>query len=46
MQILNSDDHANYLRKQGRNPADYRPDIIHQVMQISYHFNVPKLLTC
>jgi len=32
MQILNSDDHANYLRKQNRNPADYRPDIIHQVM--------------
>ncbi|KAF8670123.1 hypothetical protein HU200_050906 [Digitaria exilis] len=30
MQILNSDDHANYLRKQNRNPADYRPDIIHQ----------------
>ena len=35
MQILNSDDHANYLRKQNRNPADYRPDIIHQVMSIS-----------
>lgn len=32
MQILNSDDHANYLRKQGRNPADYRPDIIHQAL--------------
>ncbi|XP_065033281.1 uncharacterized protein LOC103983473 isoform X2 [Musa acuminata AAA Group] len=30
-QILNSDDHANYLRKQNRNPADYRPDIIHQI---------------
>ncbi|RRT58984.1 hypothetical protein B296_00027320 [Ensete ventricosum] len=30
-QILNSDDHANYLKKQHRNPADYRPDIIHQV---------------
>ncbi|GJM90910.1 hypothetical protein PR202_ga07235 [Eleusine coracana subsp. coracana] len=32
MQILNSDDHANYLRKQGCNPADYRPDIIHQAL--------------
>ncbi|XP_072958649.1 uncharacterized protein [Typha angustifolia] len=31
-QILNSDDHANYLRKQNRNPADYRPDIIHQAL--------------
>ncbi|CAL4975263.1 unnamed protein product [Urochloa decumbens] len=32
MHILNSDDHANYLRKQNRNPADYRPDIIHQAL--------------
>ncbi|KQJ94453.1 ribosomal RNA small subunit methyltransferase nep-1 [Brachypodium distachyon] len=32
MQILNSDDHANYLRKQNRDPADYRPDIIHQAL--------------
>ncbi|CAD6251080.1 unnamed protein product [Miscanthus lutarioriparius] len=32
MQILNSDDHANYLRKQNRNAADYRPDIIHQAL--------------
>ncbi|THU53033.1 hypothetical protein C4D60_Mb10t10170 [Musa balbisiana] len=31
-QILNSDDHANYLKKQNRNPADYRPDIIHQAL--------------
>ncbi|KAJ3692474.1 hypothetical protein LUZ60_012824 [Juncus effusus] len=31
-QILNSDDHSNYLRKQNRNPADYRPDIIHQAL--------------
>ncbi|KAG2590863.1 hypothetical protein PVAP13_5NG459300 [Panicum virgatum] len=34
MQILNSDDHANYLRKQNRNPADYRPDIIHQAVYV------------
>ncbi|XP_078149242.1 nucleolar essential protein-like protein [Carex rostrata] len=31
-QILNSDDHSNYLRKQNCNPADYRPDIIHQAL--------------
>ncbi|KAI4341229.1 hypothetical protein MLD38_025978 [Melastoma candidum] len=31
-QILNSDDHANFLKKNGRNPADYRPDIIHQAL--------------
>lgn len=33
-QILNSDDHANFLRKNGRRPTDYRPDIIHQVSEI------------
>ncbi|OAY72660.1 Ribosomal RNA small subunit methyltransferase NEP1 [Ananas comosus] len=32
LQMLNSDDHANFLRKQNRNPADYRPDIIHQAL--------------
>eukprot|EP00262_Sarcandra_glabra_P001980 TRINITY_DN12178_c0_g1_i2.p1 TRINITY_DN12178_c0_g1~~TRINITY_DN12178_c0_g1_i2.p1 ORF type:complete len:259 (+),score=48.60 TRINITY_DN12178_c0_g1_i2:171-947(+) len=31
-QILNSDDHANFLRKHNRNPADYRPDIVHQAL--------------
>ena len=26
------DDHANFLRKKkNKNPADYRPDILHQV---------------
>ncbi|XP_048493820.1 uncharacterized protein LOC104883743 isoform X3 [Beta vulgaris subsp. vulgaris] len=29
-QILNSEDHANILRKHNKNPSDYRPDIIHQ----------------
>ena len=29
-QILNCDDHANFLRRHGKDPADYRPDIIHQ----------------
>ncbi|CAN8254357.1 unnamed protein product [Cochlearia groenlandica] len=31
-QLLNSDDHANFLRKNNRNPADYRPDITHQAL--------------
>ncbi|XP_068637826.1 uncharacterized protein [Aristolochia californica] len=31
-QILNSDDHANYLRKHKRDPAEYRPDIVHQAL--------------
>ncbi|GAB4851742.1 hypothetical protein Ancab_031144 [Ancistrocladus abbreviatus] len=30
-QILNSEYHANFLWKINKNPADYRPDIIHQV---------------
>ncbi|GAQ92209.1 essential for mitotic growth 1 [Klebsormidium nitens] len=28
--LLNCDDHANFLRKHGRDPALYRPDILHQ----------------
>ncbi|GLT88111.1 hypothetical protein SLE2022_061500 [Rubroshorea leprosula] len=31
-QILNSEDHANFLQKNKKNPADYRPDIIHQAL--------------
>ncbi|KAF9626051.1 hypothetical protein IFM89_030719 [Coptis chinensis] len=31
-QILNSDDHANFLRKHNKNPGDYRPDIAHQAL--------------
>ncbi|XP_010525475.1 PREDICTED: ribosomal RNA small subunit methyltransferase NEP1-like [Tarenaya hassleriana] len=31
-QLLNSDDHSNFLRKNNRNPADYRPDIAHQAL--------------
>ncbi|KAK1302898.1 hypothetical protein QJS10_CPB12g00232 [Acorus calamus] len=31
-QLLNSDDHPNFLRKHGRDPAEYRPDIVHQAM--------------
>ncbi|PKA53861.1 hypothetical protein AXF42_Ash011341 [Apostasia shenzhenica] len=31
-QLLNSDDHANFLKKQNRDPAEYRPDIVHQAL--------------
>ncbi|XP_010679820.2 uncharacterized protein LOC104895101 [Beta vulgaris subsp. vulgaris] len=31
-QILNSEDHANFLRKHNKNPSDYRPDIVHQAL--------------
>ncbi|CAK8575261.1 unnamed protein product [Lathyrus sativus] len=31
-QLLNSDDHANFLRKHKKNPGDYRPDICHQAL--------------
>ena len=29
-QILNCDDHANFLRRHGKDPAHFRPDIVHQ----------------
>ncbi|RVW89119.1 Ribosomal RNA small subunit methyltransferase mra1 [Vitis vinifera] len=29
-QLLSSEDHANFLRKNNKNPAEYRPDILHQ----------------
>eukprot|EP00963_Diacronema_lutheri_P003357 scaffold281_cov318-Pavlova_lutheri.AAC.40 len=29
-QLLNSDEHANFLRRHKKDPADYRPDILHQ----------------
>lgn len=31
-QLLNSDEHANFLRKHSKNPGDYRPDICHQAL--------------
>ncbi|CAI0410543.1 unnamed protein product [Linum tenue] len=31
-QILNSDDHANFLKRNNKNPADYRPDIVYQAL--------------
>ncbi|KAL6549118.1 hypothetical protein OROHE_008963 [Orobanche hederae] len=32
LQILNPDDHANFLRRHKKNPYDYRPEIIHQAL--------------
>nr|AFK36507.1 unknown [Medicago truncatula] len=31
-QLLNSDEHFNFLRKHSKDPADYRPDICHQAL--------------
>ncbi|KAL6971349.1 rRNA small subunit pseudouridine methyltransferase Nep1 [Sarracenia purpurea var. burkii] len=31
-QLLNSDDHASFLRRNNKNPADYRPDIAHHAI--------------
>ncbi|XP_054804077.1 uncharacterized protein LOC129307213 [Prosopis cineraria] len=30
--ILNPDDHATFLRKQNKNPYDFRPDIVHEAL--------------
>lgn len=30
-ELLNCDDHANFLRRHNKDPANYRPDICHQV---------------
>lgn len=30
-ELLNCDDHINYLKRHGKDPAQYRPDIAHQV---------------
>ena len=30
--ILNCDDHANFIRRHGKQPGDYRPDICHQAL--------------
>ena len=34
-QLLNCDDHANFLKRNKKNPAAYRPDITHQVSRCS-----------
>ena len=30
-ELLNCDDHASFLKRHGKDPAQYRPDICHQV---------------
>jgi len=30
-ELLNCDDHTSFLRRHGKDPASYRPDITHQV---------------
>ena len=32
-ELLNCDDHASFLRRHGKDPASYRPDIAHQVSE-------------
>jgi hypothetical protein len=39
--LLNSDDHANFLRKHKKDPALYRPDILHQVRGLSLRSGHP-----
>jgi len=35
-ELLNCDDHANFLKRHGKDPASYRPDISHQVRYINF----------
>ncbi|KAL2535245.1 nucleolar essential protein-related [Forsythia ovata] len=42
-QLLSSDEHANYLLKNKRNPADYRPDIAFQAIQTILDSRVNKI---
>ena len=35
-ELLNCDDHANFLKRHGKDPAGYRPDISHQVNEIKF----------
>ena len=34
-ELLNCDDHASYLRRHGKDPAAYRPDICHQARAVT-----------
>ncbi|XP_052170709.1 (+)-neomenthol dehydrogenase-like isoform X2 [Diospyros lotus] len=43
-QLLNSNDHANFLKRNNRNPADYCPDIAHQP-QTLIHDHGTKVMT-
>ncbi|XP_073125996.1 uncharacterized protein [Henckelia pumila] len=42
-QLLSSDEHANYLLKNRRNPAEYRPDIAFQAIQTILDSRVNKV---
>ncbi|PHU04276.1 hypothetical protein BC332_25098 [Capsicum chinense] len=46
-QLLNSDEHSNFLKKNGLNPPDYRPDIAHQtekgvLFEVKPHVRIPR----
>lgn len=41
-QLLNSDDHSNFLRRNNRNPGDYRPDILHQALLAIFDSRIAK----
>jgi rRNA small subunit pseudouridine methyltransferase Nep1 len=32
-ELLNCDDHVSFLKRHGKDPASYRPDITHQVRE-------------
>lgn len=34
-ELLNCDDHANFLRRHGKDPALHRPDICHQASPVA-----------
>lgn len=39
-ELLNCDDHANFMRRHNKDPANYRPDICHQVGAAASHGSV------
>ena len=38
-QILNPDDHATFLRKQNKDPYNFRPDIVHEVSNLVWQYD-------
>ncbi len=38
-QLLNCDDHKSFLTRHGKDPAEYRPDICHQVEAYNIHLH-------
>jgi EMG1/NEP1 methyltransferase len=41
-ELLNCDDHANFLKRHGKDPASYRPDISHQVRKLDLILSKPR----